>query len=189
MGFFSAILMNDTVAVIGTPMMLYLTQQHKINPKPLLITLAFSVTVGSVTSPIGNPQNLLIVMDPKICTPCLAIVQGVRNTKTQREGSMGKRKSYSPEFKAKVALEAIKGEKAAAQIASEYGVHPSQVTKWKNHFLENCYKVFAEGFTKEEQLQKHIEHLYKEIGQLKLERDFLSRKLGLLQTPGRGLKW
>jgi len=115
---------------------------------------------------------------------------GVHDTKPYNWGGpMGKRNNYSPEFKAKVALEAIKGEKTTVQIASEYGIHPTQVTKWKRYFMENCYKVFAQDTTKEEQLQRHIEHLYREIGQLKVERDFLSRKLGILQTPGKGLRW
>jgi len=93
---------------------------------------------------------------------------------------MGKRKSYSPEFKAKVALEAIKGEKTISQIASEFDVHPILVAKWKKQFLENSYKVFSSEGNKEKELQKTIDELYKQIGQLKVERDFLSRKLGLL---------
>jgi len=93
---------------------------------------------------------------------------------------MGKRKSYSPEFKAKVAIEAIKGEKTISQIASEFGVHPILVTKWKKQFLENSHKVFSQNANKEKEFQKTIDELYKQIGQLKVERDFLSRKLGLL---------
>ena len=93
---------------------------------------------------------------------------------------MGKRKSYSPEFKAKVAIEAIKGEKTISQIASDFGVHPILVTKWKKQFLENSYKVFSSEGNKEKELQKTIDELYRQIGQLKVERDFLSRKLGLL---------
>jgi Na+/H+ antiporter NhaD/arsenite permease-like protein len=62
-GLLSAILMNDTLALIGTPLMLELAKRMKISPKPLLITLAFSVTIGSVITPIGNPQNLLIAVE------------------------------------------------------------------------------------------------------------------------------
>lgn len=61
-GSLSALLMNDTVAVVGTPLMIYLGKKHKIDPKVLLLALAFGVTIGSVTSPIGNPQNLLIAL-------------------------------------------------------------------------------------------------------------------------------
>jgi len=93
---------------------------------------------------------------------------------------MGKRKSYSPEFKAKVAIEAIKGEKTISQIASEFDVHPILVSKWKKQFLENSHKVFSSEGDKEKELQKTIDELYKQIGQLKVERDFLSKKLGLL---------
>jgi Na+/H+ antiporter NhaD/arsenite permease-like protein len=60
MGSASALLMNDTIAIIGTPMVLLLARKHAINPKILLITLAFAITIGSVVSPIGNPQNFLI---------------------------------------------------------------------------------------------------------------------------------
>lgn len=59
----SALLMNDTVAIVGTPVMLLLARQHGIHAKPLLLALAFSVTTGSVMSPIGNPQNLLIALN------------------------------------------------------------------------------------------------------------------------------
>jgi Na+/H+ antiporter NhaD/arsenite permease-like protein len=58
----SAVLMNDTVAVIGTPLALLLARRHSMRPKVLLLSLAFAVTIGSVTSPIGNPQNLLIAL-------------------------------------------------------------------------------------------------------------------------------
>jgi Na+/H+ antiporter NhaD/arsenite permease-like protein len=60
MGFASALLMNDTLAIIGTPMVLSLAKKYNVNPKNLLITLAFAITIGSVMSPIGNPQNFLI---------------------------------------------------------------------------------------------------------------------------------
>ena len=93
---------------------------------------------------------------------------------------MGKRKNYSPELKAKVAIEAIKGKKTISQIASDFGVHPILVTRWKKQFLENSHKVFSHNADKEKELQKTIDGLYKQIGQLKIERDFLSRKLGLL---------
>jgi Na+/H+ antiporter NhaD/arsenite permease-like protein len=64
-GICSAILMNDTLAIVGTPIMLLLSRQHKVNPKLLILALAFSITIGSVMSPIGNPQNLLIATQMK----------------------------------------------------------------------------------------------------------------------------
>ena len=63
MGAASALLMNDTVAIVGTPVVLMLAGAHRLRPVLLLLTLAFSITLGSVVSPIGNPQNLLIAMN------------------------------------------------------------------------------------------------------------------------------
>lgn len=66
MGAGSMILMNDTMAIIGTPVVLLLAKKHNISYKPLLLTLAFAITIGSVTSPIGNPQNLLISLNGQV---------------------------------------------------------------------------------------------------------------------------
>lgn len=68
-GFASAFLMNDTLAIIGTPLVLLLAKQHRMPPKVLLLALAFAVTLGSVMSPIGNPQNLLISIYGKMENP------------------------------------------------------------------------------------------------------------------------
>jgi len=68
-GVLSALLMNDTLAVVGTPLMLYFARRHGISPKLLLLALAFAVTTGSVASPIGNPQNLLIALSGGIENP------------------------------------------------------------------------------------------------------------------------
>lgn len=68
-GLTSAILMNDTVAIIGTPIIIFLAKHHKIDTRLLLLALAFAITLGSVISPIGNPQNLLIALDGKINNP------------------------------------------------------------------------------------------------------------------------
>ncbi len=75
MGFLSALLMNDTLAIIGTPFMLYLARTLKISPKLLLLTLAFAVTTGSALSPIGNPQNLLIAINGNLANPFLVFLQ------------------------------------------------------------------------------------------------------------------
>ncbi len=69
MGMLSAILMNDTLAIICTPLMIYFARQHQISPKLLLIALAFAITTGSVLSPIGNPQNLLIAVEGRVANP------------------------------------------------------------------------------------------------------------------------
>ena len=75
MGSLSALLMNDTLAIIGTPLMLYLSRSLKLSPKLLLLTLAYAVTIGSVMSPIGNPQNLLIAINGNMANPFLVFLQ------------------------------------------------------------------------------------------------------------------
>jgi Na+/H+ antiporter NhaD/arsenite permease-like protein len=69
MGILSAILMNDTIAIIGTPLVLGLATQWKISKKLLLLALAFAITTGSVMSPIGNPQNLLVAVNSGMPAP------------------------------------------------------------------------------------------------------------------------
>ncbi|MEM5797772.1 MAG: anion transporter [Candidatus Aenigmatarchaeota archaeon] len=74
-GFSSAILMNDTLAIVGTPMVLLLAKKHSIKSKPLLIALAFAVTIGSVMSPLGNPQNFLIATVGNIYNPFITFLK------------------------------------------------------------------------------------------------------------------
>jgi Na+/H+ antiporter NhaD/arsenite permease-like protein len=69
MGFLSALLMNDTLAIIGTPLVLGLATKFRISPKLMLLSLAIAITTGSVMSPIGNPQNLLIAVNSGMDTP------------------------------------------------------------------------------------------------------------------------
>lgn len=71
-GLASALLMNDTLAVIGTPLMLLLARAHRLPPTLLLLALAFGITIGSAMSPIGNPQNLLIALHGGLANPFLA---------------------------------------------------------------------------------------------------------------------
>ena len=91
---------------------------------------------------------------------------------------MGKiRKSYSAAFKAKVALEAVKKEKTIAQLSSEYGVHPNQITKWRKRLLEEIPSVFSDQRKKKEKDSEELQsELYKQIGQLKVEVDWLKKK-------------
>ena len=92
-----------------------------------------------------------------------------------------KRKQYDAKLKATVALEALKERQTISQIASQYGVHPNQVGKWKKQLLEQLPQLFADGRKKDnwdnEQLQAQ---LYQQIGQLKVELDWLKKKVGLL---------
>jgi Na+/H+ antiporter NhaD/arsenite permease-like protein len=74
-GILSAFLMNDTLAIIGTPLVLYMARSQGISPKLLLLSLAFGVTTGSVMSPIGNPQNLLIAINGDFANPFVTFVR------------------------------------------------------------------------------------------------------------------
>ena len=94
---------------------------------------------------------------------------------------MVKRKQYDSQFKATVALEAVKNQKTIAQIASEYGIHPNQVGKWKKQLLQVLPQVFTNRQTSSEKANdKLIDELYRQIGQLKVELDWLKKKSGLL---------
>jgi len=73
----SALLMNDTLAIIGTPLVLRLAREHTINSKLLLLTLAYAITIGSVMSPIGNPQNFLIASQGGLRAPFQAYFQAL----------------------------------------------------------------------------------------------------------------
>ncbi|MDD1663646.1 MAG: anion transporter, partial [Methanomicrobiales archaeon] len=74
-GILSALLMNDTLAIIGTPLALYFSRMNRISPKLLLLALAFSVTTGSVISPIGNPQNLLVALHGSVGNPFITFAR------------------------------------------------------------------------------------------------------------------
>jgi transposase len=89
------------------------------------------------------------------------------------------RRKHSPAFKAKVAMEALRGEKTIAEIASQYEIHPNQITQWKKQLSEEAAGIFENGRPKKPQDEKVlIKKLYQEIGQLKVEKDFLEDSLG-----------
>ena len=85
------------------------------------------------------------------------------------------RRNHAPAFKAKVALEAIKGEKTIHEIAAQYQVHPTQVSEWRKQLIEGAGGVFAGKRADAD--PKDREALLAKIGQLTMERDFLDRVL------------
>ncbi len=92
--------------------------------------------------------------------------------------AMKKRKTHDKKIKARVALEAVKGEKTIAEIASEYGVHPNQVTQWKKQMLEGLPDLFERKNAPKDNTDDHEkEDLYKEIGKMKVQMDWLKKKL------------
>lgn len=90
-----------------------------------------------------------------------------------------KRKQYSSEFKAKVALAALKNEETVAQLAARYEVHPTMIHTWKRNLLEGAANIFDKGHKQNKQSEAKVDELYRHIGKLKVERDFLSKKLSL----------
>ncbi len=92
------------------------------------------------------------------------------------------RRQFSPEFKARVAVEAIRGLKTTSELAAQYGVHPVQISQWKKQALGGLCDVFSDKRKKaaEEQAATEAE-LYQQIGQLKVELDWMKKKAGLLR--------
>ena len=90
-----------------------------------------------------------------------------------------KRKQYSPEFKAKVALSALRNEASVAELAVKFEVHPTMIGTWKRELIEGAAELFDKGQKTKRQHDTTVDELYRKIGQLKVENDFLSKGLGL----------
>jgi transposase-like protein len=89
------------------------------------------------------------------------------------------RRKHSPSFKARVALEALKGEETIAELAARFEVHPSQIRKWKNILAQGAAGIFGGDQSQQKKDDAElVARLYQQIGQLKVERDFLDSALG-----------
>jgi len=87
------------------------------------------------------------------------------------------RRRFSGTFKAKVAMEAVKGDKSLAELAAKYEVHPNQVSQWKKDLLSGLPELFSDKRRKKEKRSEdETAKLYAEIGRLKVERDWLKKK-------------
>jgi transposase-like protein len=93
---------------------------------------------------------------------------------------MKQRRSFGAEQKAKIAIEAIKGQKTVQEIASHFEVHPNQVSLWKKQALERMSELFSDRRAREEQTGEELKaQLYQQIGQLQVELGWLKKKSGL----------
>jgi len=98
-----------------------------------------------------------------------------------------KRRNHKPEFKAKVALEALKGDLTLAELAQKHDVHANQITDWKKQLFDNADQAFG-GIKASADAQSQIKELHAKIGQLTMENDFLEKGLTRIHGP-RGKGW
>ncbi len=97
------------------------------------------------------------------------------------------RKQYTPEEKARLALEAIRGERTINEIASDNGIHPNQISRWKKEAETEMYRIFQDNTAKERKIQKEcgeeVDSLYTQIGKLATQIEWLKKKIWLLIFP------
>jgi putative transposase len=97
-----------------------------------------------------------------------------------------KRKRYSAEFKAQVALEAARERKTLAELASQFGVHPNQVSEWKKQLQERSGELFKTTGTQDAENARLVAELYQQLGKAEMEREWLKKKLGGLRRGSAG---
>ena len=92
------------------------------------------------------------------------------------------RRIHAPAFKAKVAVEALKEQKTIAELSSLYSIHTTQITKWKKQALDILVSGFGSGQKRQEKEDSDlVQELYRQIGRLKVEVDFLKKKMGIFE--------
>jgi transposase len=89
-----------------------------------------------------------------------------------------KRRNHSPEFKAKVALAAARGDKTLSELAQQFDIHPNQITTWKQELLKNAAMLFGGKSGGDKDNDDEVDKLHAKIGQLTMENDFLAKVLG-----------
>lgn len=89
-----------------------------------------------------------------------------------------KRRTFGAEFKAKVALAALRNEETLAELSQRFEVHPTMICAWKKALLDGASEVFGKDDKAHKQTQAKIDELHRQIGRLKVENDFLSKRLG-----------
>ena len=92
---------------------------------------------------------------------------------------MAKRRRFTSDFKARVALEALRGDRTIQEIAARHKVHPNQVSAWKKQALEGLGAIFEQGTGKSDDRETEVRDLHAKIGELAVQNDFLSRALKL----------
>lgn len=93
------------------------------------------------------------------------------------------RRKFTSEFKAKVALAAVKGDRTLSELAAHFEVHPNQITMWKKQLVENVSALFSKDPVERGDSAAQIKELHAKIGQLTMERDFLANGLGRVFGP------
>ncbi len=130
-------------------------------------------------------------MDPRNRTTGYKIIVNMvyLNKRKQEEKTMARRNSYTPEFKTKVVLEVLQGERELGELAAEYDINPNMLRNWKREFMENSSRAFDESRQakqarrKEAELEKKQAQMLRTIGQLTLERDFLQECFRTIGKP------